>query len=266
MKRNFFPFLLLAFFVFLGRSSSFAVPFEQSGLQPLAPNGVFSTFGASTLEAGKASAAVGFEMAKEPDFYRYSGHFAYAPTDSFEISASAPYVSDWEGKRSGFEDIVFGARHRFFSEGKYGPAVAYLIEVSPKSGRKEFSTDGHFGAGIIVSKRVGPVAGHLNFIYSIPGDRALENQIVFSGGLDFSAGHKFKILGEVYAKKSYYESKFDKVEARVGYRFLTTENLFTTFGVGFDLKDSTPEYRLFLSFTGVFPENKRVIKKITEEE
>lgn len=265
MKRNLFSFLLLAFFVFLGRSS-FAVSFEQSGLQPLAPNGIFSTFGASTMEAGKAAAAVAFEMAKEPDFYRYSGHFSYAMTDSLEISVSAPYVSDWENKKSGFEDIVLGARHRFFSEGKYGPALAYLIEVSPKSGRREFSTDGHIGAGIIVSKRIGPVVGHLNFIYSIPGDRDLENQIVFSGGLDFSAGHKFRILGEVYTKKSYYESEFDKVEARFGYRFLTTKNLFTTFGVGFDLKDSNPEYRLFLSFTGVFPESKRTIKKITEEE
>ena len=243
-----------------------AATFEQSGLQPLAPNGVFSTFGAASLEEGKVAGAVMFEKASEPNFYRYSGHFAYGVTDNFEISLSIPYVSEWQRKKSGFEDIALGVKHRFFTEGKYGPSVAYLLEAAFVDGRSDFSTDGYVGAGLIVSKRVGPVTGHFNFIYSVPGDSGLEDQIVLTGGFDFAAAHNFKILGELYARKSYYDPEFDKLEARFGYRFLTRENFFTTIGVAFDLKDSTPEYRVLLSFTAVYPEEKRVIRKVVEEE
>ena len=52
-------------------------------------------------------------------------------------------------------------------------------------GGKSFSTDGRAGAGIIVSKRVGPVCGHANIFYEKVGSSKLEDEVSFAAGFDF---------------------------------------------------------------------------------
>jgi hypothetical protein len=161
--------------------------------------------------------------------------------------------------------MSIGIKHRFFDEGKYGPSVAYLISASLDSGKNDFSTEGSIGGGIIVSKRVGPVTGHVNLLYFRPGTSRFKDDITFAAGLDFSAAHSFKILAELYGKKS-YSGKVDRLEARFGYRLVTAENLFTTIGAGFDFKNRSPEYRLLLSLTYLFPPELKKIKRIYEQE
>lgn len=239
--------------------------FDLKGIQPLAPYGVFSTFSAETLKKGKAGIALEVEKSKEPDYYRFTHQFAYGLSDRVEFEMTAPYVAEWRESTDGFEDISFGLKHRFFEERKYGPSVAYIISASIDSGRREFSTEGNFGGGIIVSKRVGPVKGHLNVLYFRPVSDRFKDDLTFAAGIDFSASHSFNILGELYGKKS-YSGKVDRLEARFGYRFLTTESLFTTLGVGFDLKNRNPEYRLLFSLTYLFPPEEKKIKKIIESE
>ncbi|MDP2166760.1 MAG: transporter [Thermodesulfovibrionales bacterium] len=263
-KYGLFLFSLLASGFFLAGTSS-AAAFESSGLQPVAPYGVFSTFSADGLKQGKAAASVSLEKGSEPDFYRYSAHIAYGFANNVEFSMSVPYVSEWEKKISGFEDMAVGIKHGFFTEGRYGPSVAYIVTGSFGSGRDEFSTDGALGVGLVVSKRVGPVSGHANLIYSTPDKSSLRDNVAFAAGFDFSVAHNFKILAELYGKKSYYSSEIDQLEARFGYRFLTRENIFTTIGAGFDIKDRSPQYRVMLSVTVACPKEKRVIRKVFEE-
>ncbi|MBI4823190.1 MAG: hypothetical protein HY805_03035 [Nitrospirae bacterium] len=257
----------ILFFLLIGLLDvRFSYGGELSGLQPLAPNGVFSIFSADTLKKTKVATAVSAEMAEDPDFFRYSFALAYGAGENVELSLNVPYIHEWQGRVDGMEDIAFGFKHRFFKEGKYGPSVAYLITASLIPGKEDFTTDGHIGAGIAISKRVGPVLGHANFIYAKPGDSKLQDDITFGAGFDFSAAHNFKFLAELYGKRSYYSSEIDKMELRAGARFFAGEYFFTTVGVGFDLKDTTPKYRLMLSLTMLYPEEKKAIKKAYEEE
>jgi len=235
---------------------------EMSGLQPIPPNGVFSTFGAQVIEEGKTAVSLSVERASEPSFYRLSTHIGYGFGEGIELSLSVPYIIDGT---DGLEDTAIGLKHRFFSEGKYGPSVAYLLTASLITGRDELSADGHLGAGLAISKRVGPVEGHVSAIYSTPGKSELKDQFVFSAGFDFSAAHNFKILGELYGKKSYYSKDVDQLELRLGYRFLLGEGTFATLGAGIDLKDGSPQYRVIFSLSGVFPKEKRPVKKVYEE-
>ncbi|GAB4412074.1 MAG: hypothetical protein OHK0032_08090 [Thermodesulfovibrionales bacterium] len=260
MKRYLF-FLFLTNLVFI----RYAHGFDFKGIQPLAPYGVFSTFSAESLKKGDAGIALGFEKSRQPDFYRFTNQFAYGITDKVELDITIPYVTNWQNSVDGFEDISVGLKHRFFDEGKYGPSIAYLLSASLSSGKDEFSTEGSFGGGIIVSKRVGPVRGHVNIFYFMPGTARLKDDITFAAGLDFSAAHNFKILGELYGKKS-YSGKLDRLEARFGYRIITTENLLTTIGAGFDLKKRSPEYRIMLSLTYLLPSERKKIKRVYEEE
>lgn len=255
------------FFLFLTNivAAGHAYGFDLKGLQPLAPYGVFSTFGADSLPKGKSGIAIGFERSRQPDYYRITNQFGHGITDTIEVDITIPYVMKWQDSTDGFEDMAVGIKHRFFDEGKYGPSVAYLISVSLHSGRDEFSTNGSIGGGLIVTKRVGPVTGHANLLYSRPGTGKFRDDITFAVGLDFSAAHNFKILAELYGKKS-YSGKVDRLEARFGYRILTAENLYTTIGAGFDFKNRNPEYRLLLSLSYLFPPERKMIKKIFEQE
>ncbi|MEW6586360.1 MAG: hypothetical protein AB1442_12215, partial [Nitrospirota bacterium] len=204
-----------------------AYAFDLKGLQPVDPYGVFSTFSAESLPKGKAAFSGGADISLDPDFYRAVFKTAYGLNDSVEIMMTVPYVfgSDVD---DGFEDVAFGIKHRFFDEGKYGPSLAYILNGSPPSGREGLTTGGRYGAGFVVSKRVGPVNGHLNLFYEKPGDGDLKTEISFLAGLDFAAAHNFKLLGELYCRRSHDSKKLDLVEGRIGYRFRTTDFIYTS--------------------------------------
>jgi hypothetical protein len=262
MKRYFLFFILLFFFLY---KDSYG--FDVAGLQPVAPYGVFSTFSAESISRGRIAFSTDAEISIEPDFYRFLFKTAYGITDSIEFNMTVPYVHKWADSIDGFEDVALGIKHRFFSEGKYGPSIAYILNASIPSGRDEFSTDGLFGIGLIISKRVGPVNGHANLFYGKPGDKRLNDEVSFMAGMDFAAAHNFKILAELYCKRSHESDGFDSVEGRVGYRIRTTDLIYTTIGGGFNLKkDKSPEYRIFFSAAFSLPSKKKEIKKIYEEE
>lgn len=245
--------------------TDYAHGFDLKGLQPLAPDGVFSTFSAASLKQGATAAALGMEKSENPGFYRLTAQFAYGLSDKVELIATVPYIAGWQGFSDGFEDMALGVKHRFLDEGYYGPSIAYLLSVSFPTGIKSVSSEGSFGGGLIVSKKVGPVKGHANLFYSRPGTPNLADDLTFAAGLDFSASHNFKLLGELYGKKS-YSGSLDRLEFRFGYRVVAPENLITTIGAGFDAKKRSPEYRLLLTLTYMFPSEAKKIRKIYESE
>jgi hypothetical protein len=261
MAKYFLPVIFIVFSL-----NEYAQAFDITGLQPLAPYGVFSTFSAESLPKGKAAFSTDAEILLDPDFYRFLFKSAYGITDNLEFNMTIPYVYKWADTIDGFEDIALGFKHRILDEGRYGLSLAYILNASLPSGRDEFSTDGRFGAGIIFSKRVGPVKGHANFFYEIPGKSSFEKEFIYGAGLDFSASHNVKILAELYSKKSYDPDKFDSIEGRIGYRIKAADMLYTTLGASFDLKNKSPDYRIMFSLTFLYPYEKKVIKRIYEEE
>lgn len=258
--KKYLIFVIFSVFIF-----SDAYGFDIKGLQPVSPYGVFSAFSADSLPKRKFAYEIGAERSIDPDFYRYSFKSAFGLTDSFEFNFTVPYVYKLYDEVSGFEDISFGFKHRFFDEGKYGPSFAYAISASMASGEDEFSTDGRIGLGFILSKRVGPVTGHANIFYFKPGTAKFEDEMCFIAGFNFSAAHKFKILGELYGRKSHYSTKLDQLEGRFGYRFMTTDNIYTTIGVGADFKNRAPELRLFISISAILPVEKKIVREVYDD-
>lgn len=267
MKRFIF-FLIIAFSALNLSGVSFA--FDSYGLQPLAPNGIFSTFSTESLPEKAFSIEVATERSREPNYYRFSLKGAYGITDRIEFSAAVPYVYNFNGGYDGFEDISFGVKHRFYDEGKHGPSLAYLINASFSTGRDEITSNGGYAAGIVVSKRVGPFKGHFNLFYERPGTSRLDEDLLLSAGIELSAAHNFALLSELTTKKKLHNAdetgKYKQMEARFGVRIKTTDSIYTTLGAGFDIENRTPEYRLMLSVTFLTPHEKKKIKKIYEEE
>ncbi|MBM4129112.1 MAG: hypothetical protein FJ243_03205 [Nitrospira sp.] len=254
---------LTVLFIFFPRA---LYSFDIAGLQPNAPYNVLSTFSAESLPKGQASFSLGFELSKEPDFRRFLFNAAYGITDTMEFDMTVPYVLDWADRVDGLEDIAIGFRHRFFEERKYGPSVAYILNASLATGRNEFTTEGRYGGGLIVSKRVGPVNGHVNLFYEKPGDSKLHDEVSFLLGLDFSAAYNFKVLAELLCRKSHFSKDFDTIEGRLGYRILAGDFVYTTLGLGFEMRNRSPEMRFMLSLTFHPFKEKKKIRKVYEEE
>lgn len=263
MKKAFILFCLVLFPLF---SPVYSLAFDTFGIQPVAPNGVFSTFSTETVGQKQAAVEIGFEKSKEPNFYRFSLKGAYGLSESMEFTFNLPYVYHYESSLDGTEDFSFGFKHRFYDEGRYGPSLAYILNASTNNGRDEFSTKGRFGVGFLVSKRVGPFNGHFNAFYERAGTGKLEDEISFLGGVEFSAANNFKILAELLARKSHFSNEYDRLEPRFGYRLRTTEYIYTTLGAGLDLKRRSPEIRFLASVSFVTSPQKKEIRKIYEKE
>lgn len=259
--RKCFIFFIFSFLVLVENSYGLDV----KGLQPVDPYGVFTTFSAESLPKGKVAFSAGAEISIEPDYYRAIVKTAFGITDTLELMMTIPYDFG-NDMRDGYEDVAIGIKHRFFDEGKYGPSLAYILNASVPSGAEHLTTDGRYGIGLILSKKVGPVNGHLNFFYEEPGTKSLDKELSFLAGLDFAAAHNFKFLAELYCRKSHESEKIDLIEARMGYRVKTADLIYTTFGVGFDLKNRNPETRVMFSVTFLAPKEKKKIQKIYEEE
>jgi len=240
--------------------------FDVSGLQPLAPDGVFSTFSTESLPKSKVSAQVSLERSREPDFYRLTVNGAYGLSDNLEFMLSVPYAFHFQDDIEGFEDIAVGFKHRFYDEGKYGPSLAYILTASLPVGSDDLTTDGRVGIGLILSKRIGPFRGSFNLFYARPGNGDLRDELSFNSGIEFAATHNSEILAEFIARKGHYSSEYNQLEARLGLRLKTTESLYTTIGAGTDMKNRSPEYRFFLMITYTNATGTKRVKRVVEEE
>ena len=256
-------FLLLVFSLLFLLNN--AAAFDLKGLQPVDPHGIFSTFSAESMPQGKFALSAGAEISIDPDYYRAVVKTAFGLTNTLELLLTMPY--DFGNDTSdGFEDVAVGIKHRFFDEGRYGPSLAYILNASVPTGAENLTTRGRYGIGVAVSKKVGPVNGHVNVFYEEPGKRSLDEEISFLAGLDFAAAHTFKFLAELYCRKSHESEKIDLAELRMGYRLKTADMIYTTFGVGFDLKNRNPDTRMIFSVTVLSPREKKKIRTIFEEE
>lgn len=263
-------FLIVFIFYFLLPTSYFilaasAHAFDVKGLQPLPPYGVFSTFSAESLKQNKVGFGLSIERSYDPNFYRTVLHFAYGLHDKLEFNATFPYVINWGSRIDGPEDLNIGIKHRVLEQGQYEPAVAYVLTVSPPSGKDEFTTEGNIGGGLILTKKIGPFKGHLNAFYSNPQKTGLRSEYKVNIGSELAVTHDSKLLAEIAGRKNYFKNKIDLLEWRLGYRIATTDFLYTTIGAGFDIKNRTPDYRLMFSVSVILPPEKRSIRKIYEE-
>lgn len=260
MKKIILP-LLVTLLTIINIETSTA--FDIKGFQPVQPYGTFSTLSANTVGKSRLGIMVSIERSIDPNFYRFYLNTAFGLTDNVEILTSIPYVFDYLDTK-GFEDISIGYKHTILSEKHLGPSISYLLGFS-FPGKDGISAEGHFGGGLLVSKRVGPFRGHGNLFYYKPTTSSLEDEVELRLGLDLAAAHSFNILSELIVKKSHFSEQVDLIEGRIGYRVKTSSNSYTTLGIGYDFKNRNPEFRVFLSLS-LFPLEHVRVKKIYEEE
>ena len=261
MKKCFCLFIPLLLSIFLSPAEAFDI----KGLQPVPPYGVFSTFSAESLKQNQVGVSLELERSVHPDFYRTTLKGSYGLHDSFEVLFSVPYVSINRDGSDGLEDVSFGVKHRLLDEADYWPAIAYLLTVSAPMEDESISTNGRVGGGLIFTKKVGPFKGHLNFLYLKPQKTDLNDEYDVNIGTELAITHKMTLLAELIGRKDFYKEKLNFLEWRLGYRIANSDNIFTTIGAGFNIKNRTPDLRLLFSVSAVLPFQKTRIQKVYEE-
>lgn len=260
MKR----FVVLVQCVLIFSCAAAAYGFDVKGLQPLQPNGIYSTFSTSTNPAGIFATQFELEQSVDPTSYRINSAVSFAITDAIEASATVPY--HLKTGETGFEDAAIGIKDRFIEEEQYMPSVAALVAGSVPSGRDVIATNGRIGGGLILSKKIGPFKTHANVLIYSPFRRALNTEINLMLGAELQAANNLSILTEVQTKKSHDINKFDYWDWKIGYRFRPLDFLYTTLAAGYGFKTRNPDLHIFLSFTIIYPPAGKILKHIYEEE
>lgn len=257
--------LILLLITFVFSSSAFA--FDRKGFSPTTPFAVFSTFSADSPSRNQVAIDLNFDFTREPAIKRLNLNLSYGLTDRFEIITNLPYNISYKNSfhDNGAEDLNFGFKHRFIDETTFLPAFAYMLYLSGDIGHDDFSTGGGLGAGFILTKKIGPVKAHGNIIYFNPEKEGLKETWNINLGSELNISYNSKILFEIIGRKAINKNKIDLLEWRLGYRIRVTDFSYTTVGIGFDIKNRTPDVRLLFGVTVLFPHEKKKLKKIVDD-
>ncbi len=255
--------VIIGFSCLLGSGHS-AFGFDNLGLMPPQPLGVFSTLNTDTAGKGRYQIMLSVERSIDTSFYRFSLSTEYGVTEDSDVLFTLPFVTGLEDTE-GLDDISLGFKGRLIREFKYSPTLSYVLSFSIP-GKDVLTSHGHAGGGIVLSKRVGPFQGSLNMFYYKPTNASQEDLFETRIGLDLAAGHNLNIMSELLIRKGHDTETVDLIEGRFGYRVRISSNTFSVLGVGYDFKNRNPEWRFFFSLSMGFPEVKENIKEIYEEE
>lgn len=229
------------------------------GLHPTSHFGVFSTHSAASPAKGQFTLGGTYENIPNNEFYRFSTTLTYGLTDRIELMGT---YADQRGP----EDVYLGIKHRIIGTGGQGTSIAYLLTASVPTGNQGISTEGAFGAGIILGKKVGPILGSANIIYTRAGTPEFDDGLSISAGFLFSAGRDFWLVGELLGRSSHFSTSVDQVELRLGYKFMLGSDVMTTIGFGADIWQNTPRYRIISSLSLLLPRSVKTIEKLYEKE
>jgi|Deesub1362B_J571_1020462.scaffolds.fasta_scaffold00011_102 hypothetical protein len=253
----FFPSVLL--FLYLP-----AEAMDENKFMPVQPLGTFSTLSSYTFGEDRLGAMLGIEKVIDPEFTRFSLSVEYGLTENTDVLLNIPYVVDYF-QNSGFQDVSIGFKQRIIPEKYISPSLSYLIGVTIP-GSRGISTRGSIGGGLLISKKVGPFSGNINLFYFLPAESGLDDEIQFNMGFVLSVAHNFDIITEMIIKDSHFSQKVDLVEGRLGYRVQLSSGAFGAVGIGYDFKNRDPEWRVLFGISITYPEQKRSIRRIYEEE
>ena len=259
------PAYLCLAFLFISVISPTASAFDTKGIQPVQPNGTFSAISAHGSGKDELGVMLSIERSVEPNFFRLYLDTSYGLNDNMDLMSNIPLIFDHSGTE-GLEDINLGFKHNVLKEERIGPSISYLLGLSIP-GRNGISAEGHYGGGLIVSKRVGPFRGHGNLLYYKSMDSALDDEVELRLGLDLAAAHSFNILSEVLIRSSHSASNDDDlIEGRLGYRTKISSSTYATMGAGYDFRNSNPDLRVFFSLSLLAPVDRSMVKNIFIED
>ena len=257
--------------------------------QPVGGLGVFSVFGARTLDAGQFSVGAGYlgeeavcqqlEGPWDLDFHTFFIPLAYGVTDRLMVGVDLPY-SIFEADRarfigSGLDDINVGVTYRFLDEGVGRPALGVVgFAALPTADKHRGLGTGLLDAGfkLILSKSLLPgLVGHVNVGYTFVGksDEFKRRDEVTGGvGVEYAITPRLSALVEFVGNTNREDGREPngdpirtsdiQAEARGGFRYIFNDWLMASLGVRGGLTSDAPNKGVYALVTATWPPRRGV--------
>ncbi len=252
--------------------------------QPVGGLGVFSVFGARTLDAGQFSVGAGYlgeeavcqqlEGPWDLDFHTFFIPLAYGVTDRLMVGVDVPY-SIFEADRarfigSGLDDINVGVTYRFLDEGVGRPALGVVgFAALPTADKHRGLGTGLLDAGfkLILSKSLLPgLVGHVNVGYTFVGKSSefrRRDEITSGVGVEYAITPRLSALVEFVENTNRNDERDAngdlirrsdiQAEARGGFRYIFNDWLMASLGVRGGLTSDAPNKGVYALVTATWP-------------
>jgi hypothetical protein len=216
-----------------------------------------------TVEKGRFQLETGF------DFTRQDNHdweispsltLSYGLLEKMDIGIRSSYlfVLPKAGENeNGLGDTEIKLKYRLAEEKGWMPAFAISGKVkiptaSESRGLGSGNTD--FGLNTILTKNLSKrFALHLNLGYTFIGENGENNELNYSGALQFVLSDKWALVGEIVGVKNFSGLEGDNpLSGLFGTYYLITENITWDAGVEIGMNKAAPDFRLTTGLTFLF--------------
>ena len=222
-----------------------------------------STEEAFTVEKGQFKLETGFEFARQDNHDREinpSVTLTYGLLENVDIGVGSSYLfaRPKEGENeNGIGDTEIELKYQALGEKTWMPAFAVSgsLKVPTASDAKGLgSGKADFGINAIFSKELSNrFLLHLNVGYAFIGERGADNEMNYSGAVQFILSDKWTVAGEIVGVNNFNGAKRDDpVSGLIGATYLVTDQLVWDAGVEIGMSKAAPDYRITTGLTYLF--------------
>jgi len=222
-----------------------------------------STSDAGTVDEKHLEIESGFEYVKQRDEeYNLSFVLTYGIAQNLDLAAEVPYqfIDLSESVNvDGIGDIKVTGKVHLLDELEKIPALALTLSIKTKTGDK----DRGLGSGEldyilngVASKGIGKCITHLNIGYTFVGEPEGENLddiFSYSFAIEYPMNENLNVVGEVTGETTFDGDFNDNpCSGLVGLNYAINEMISFDFGVGFQISEASPDYRIVTGLTRGF--------------
>lgn len=220
-----------------------SLSFAQEGLTSVDVDDSFTALSAYPVGIGAGSVDLQLSKIISPDYWSLRMSISYGLFRTGELILNIPYAFDY-AEEEGFQDINFALKQVLFYEGRYNPSIS-IIGTYSVDGKRNISTGGAVGGGVLITKKVGPFVGNLNLLYFHPHVDGLDDEYQIRIGGNVSVSHDFVTILDFLIKKSFYSNEIDHIEGRFGYSITLSSSVSGYGGFGYDFKEDIESWSVF---------------------
>ncbi len=221
-----------------------SVLFAQEGVMPTDSDDSFTAISAYPVGLKAGSIDMQIDRPLKPSYWSWRLGLSYGLLSTTEFMVNVPYAFDYDDQ-NGFQDITLALKQVLVYEKRYNPSVSLIVSHSFE-GKEGISTGGAYGGGVLVTKKLGPFVGNINFLYFHPVEKSFEDEYQVRIGGNISVSHDFRTIVDVLVKKSFYANEIDHVQTRIGYAVSLSPVVTGYGGFGYDLKEDIESWNIFV--------------------
>jgi hypothetical protein len=222
-----------------------------------------STDDAWTVEKGQFQLETGFDFTRQDNHDREispSLTLSYGLLENMDMGISSSYLfvrPKEEENEDGLGDTEIKLKYRLLGKKIWMPAlvIAGKVKIPTASDSKGLgSGKADFGINAVFTKELGKrLVLHLNLGYTFIGEHGADNEMNYSGAVQFILSDKWAWVGEIVRVNNFNGHKRDDpVSGLIGTTYLITENIIWDAGIEMGMNNAAPDYRLTTGLTFLF--------------